>query len=52
LGAANVFLDENSGRFPIPVKNLTPGTICIFQARVFNNLGLTDWSDPVSLMAT
>jgi hypothetical protein len=39
-------------RFPIPVKNLTPGTIYIFQARAFNNIGLTDWSDPVSFMAT
>jgi hypothetical protein len=37
-------------RFPITVKNLTPGTIYIFQVRAANNLGRTDWSDPVTFI--
>lgn len=39
-------------RFPIPVKDLTPGTIYIFQVRATNKIGFNEWSDPVSFMAT
>ena len=39
-------------RFPIPIKNLTPGSIYIFQARATNKIGFNDWSDPLSFMAT
>jgi fibronectin type III domain protein len=39
-------------RFPIPVENLTPGTIYLFQVRAANNIGFNGWSDPVSFMAT
>jgi hypothetical protein len=39
-------------RFPITVKNLTPGTIYIFKARAANKIGFTDWCDPVRFMAT
>jgi hypothetical protein len=39
-------------RFPIPVGNLTPGTIYIFQARAANKIGFNDWCVPLSFMAT
>ena len=40
-------------RFPISIKNLTPGTIYIFQARATKKgVGANDWSDPLSFMAT
>ena len=39
-------------RFPILIKNLTPGTTYIFQTRAMNKVGFTDWSDPVTFMAT
>jgi hypothetical protein len=39
-------------RFPISIKNLTPGTTYIFQARATNKVGFNDWSDPVNFIAT
>jgi len=39
-------------RFPIPIKNLSPGTTYIFQARATNKVGFNDWSDPLNFMAT
>jgi hypothetical protein len=42
-------------RFPIAIKNLTPGTTYIFKARALskdNKQGFTDWSDPYPYMAT
>ena len=39
-------------RFPILIKNLTPGTVYIFQVRALSGVGFNDWSDPVSYMAT
>jgi hypothetical protein len=39
-------------RFPILVKNLTPGTTYIFQVRAANKVGFNDWSDPLDFMAT
>jgi hypothetical protein len=34
----------------VPVDNLTPGIIYVFQVRGFGRLGYTDWSDSVSRM--
>jgi hypothetical protein len=41
-------------RFPITIRNLTPGTTYIFQARALSNntQGFTDWSAPYPYMAT
>jgi hypothetical protein len=39
-------------RFPITIKNLTPGTTYIFQVRAANKVGFNDWSDPIPYMAT
>jgi hypothetical protein len=39
-------------RFPIPIKNLTPGTVYIFQVRATNKKGFNDWSDPLNYIAT
>ncbi len=45
-------IPSHVARFPILVKDLTPGTIYIFQARATNKVAFNDWSDPVSFMAT
>ncbi len=34
------------------ISNLTPGTTYTFQVRALGRLGYTNWSDPVSRMAT
>jgi len=39
-------------RFPITIKNLTPGTVYIFKVRATNSIGFNDWSDPFKFMAT
>lgn len=37
---------------PATVSNLTPGTNYTFQVCAWNNLGFTDWSDPITRMCT
>jgi len=37
---------------PVMVSDLTPGTVYTFQVKALGRLGYTDWSDPVSRMAT
>jgi hypothetical protein len=51
IGEFTVF-QKHVARFPIPVKDLTPGRVYIFQARALNSAGFNDWSDSVSYMAT
>jgi hypothetical protein len=41
-----------AARFPILVKDLTPGTIYFFKVRATNKVAFNDWSDPVTFMAT
>jgi hypothetical protein len=45
-------IPKHVARFPIAIKNLTPGTTYIFQVRALNRIGFNDWSDPVSFIAT
>jgi hypothetical protein len=45
-------IPKHVARFPISITKLTPGTIYIFQARARNDVGVTDWSDPIEYMAT
>jgi hypothetical protein len=52
IGEFNV-IPTHVARFPIPIKNLTPGTVYTFQVRAANKkAGFNDWSDPLSYMAT
>ena len=52
IGEFTVMPPSAAARFGIPVKNLTPGTLYIFQGRAYNKKGANDWSDPVSYIAT
>jgi hypothetical protein len=38
-------------KIPIPIDDLTPGTIYAFQVRALGKLGYTDWSDSTTRMA-